>query len=168
MPSRAHFLPLLVTALTLAVPPAARAQSGQEKIVQEKLERSGTLEYTPAGKAFSTNATFGGRQAAVRPFGFSGRTANTNGGDGTFQARGFNDGRGSFRTDHFAVRQATAVSKQALPEADRAYSTRAVDVREDRAASHSLDSRAYVNSGNPSLCPASAKTPSTTCGNRRI
>ena len=150
---RTRFLLLLVTASTLAVPLAARAQSGQEKIVQEKLERSGTLEYTPAGKSFSTDATFGGKQATVRPFGFMGRTANSKAGDGAYRPRTFNDGRASFRTDNFAVQKATAADRQALPQADRAFATRSVDVREDRAASRALDSRAYVNSEKPYLVP---------------
>lgn len=57
MPPVRKMLPILLAALT--APLVVRAQSGQEKIVQEKLERSGTLEYVPAGKAFSADASSG-------------------------------------------------------------------------------------------------------------
>ena len=136
-----------VSAATLMVPRCAQAQSGQEKVIQERLERTGSLAYEPAGKAFSADASFGGRRAAVRPFGFSGKTTAGKSGDGAFPARGFNDGRGSLRTDGYAVRQASAVDRQALPQADQSFGTRSVDVREDRAANRTLGgSRAYVNS----------------------
>lgn len=144
-------LPLLATVCCAALPLAARAQSGQEKIVQEKLERSGTLEYLPAGKAFSADAAVGSRGASVRAFSFGGRTANAKSGDGAFQARKFNDGRGTFRAESYAVKQASAVNRQAIP-ADSAFATRSVDVREDRAANRSLDtSRPYINTAKPFL-----------------
>lgn len=151
----ARTLLLLVLVMTLAVPLAAHAQSGQEKVIQERLERTGSLAYEPAGKAFSADSSFGGRQTSVRPFGFGGRTAGTKAGGGKFQARGFNDGRGSFRADNFAVRQATTGERQALSSADRSFGTRSVDVREDRAANQSLEasSRTYASSGKPFLVP---------------
>ena len=136
--SRARILPLLVAASTSVVALSARAQSGQEKMIQERLERNGTLAYEPAGKAFSAEASIGGRSASVHSFGFGGRTATGKSGDGAFHARGFNDGRGSFRTEGYAVHQASAADRQALPQADQSFGTHAVDVREDRAANRSL------------------------------
>ena len=88
----------------------------------------------------------------MRSFGFVGRPADAKG-DGAYHPRSFNDGRGSFRTDNFAVQKASAPDRQALALANNTYATRAVDVREDRAAGRSLDSRAYVNSGKPFLVP---------------
>ena len=144
-------LPFFVTVCCAAIPLAARAQSGQEKIIQERLERSGTLSYEPAGKAFSADAAVGSRRASVRAFSFGGRIANAKNGDGAFQARKFNDGRGSFRAENYAVKQALAANRQALP-ADSAFVTRSMDVREDRAANRSLDtSRPYASSTKPFL-----------------
>lgn len=134
-------------------PVCVHAQSGQEKIIQQRLERAGSLDYEPAGKTFATTANVGSRQASVRSFAFGGRSANTKMGDGAFHARTFDDGRGSFRTDKYAVRRASAVDRQALPQADRTFATNAVPVREDRAANRSIDSRDYVNSTKPYLVP---------------
>lgn len=133
---------------------AVRAQSGQEKIIQQRLERAGTLDYEPAGKAFSTGATAGSRQASVRAFAFGGRTVNAKAGDGAFHAKSFHDGRGSFRAGNFSVKPATAVDRQALSQADRTFDTRPVDVHDDRAATKSANtSRQYVNSEKPFLVP---------------
>ena len=152
--TRSFVLWCFVSVATLTVPLAARAQSGQEKIIQERLERTGSLAYEPAGKAFSTDASFGGRSASVHPFGFSGKTTAGKSGDGAFQARGFNDGHGSFRTDGYAVRQASAADRQALPQADQSFGTRSVDVREDRAANRTLGGvRDIVDAKKPFLVP---------------
>lgn len=134
-------------------PSSVRAQSGQEKIIQQRLERAGSLDYEPAGKAFSTNASVGSRQAAVRSFAFGGRSANTKAGDGAFHARAFDDGRGSFRTEKYSVKRATAVDRLALPQADRTFATSDVPVREDRVANKSVNSRDYVSSTKPYLIP---------------
>ncbi len=152
-PTRArNLLPLLLASLT--VPLVVRAQSGQEKIIQERLERAGTLEYVPAGKAFSADAAVGSRRASVRSFAFGGRMVNSKAGDDAFNARSFNDGRGRFRTENYAVKQALAGDRQALPQGDRSFATRPVDVREDRAANRSLDtSRSYADSGKPFSVP---------------
>ncbi len=143
-----------VTAAVLTVPLSVRAQSGQEKVIQERLERTGSLAYEPAGKAFSTDASFGGRSASVHPFGFSGKTTAGKSSDGTFQARGFNDGRGSFHTEGYAVRQASTANRQALSQADQSFGTRAVDVREDRAANRTLGGvRDTADAKKPFLVP---------------
>ena len=105
-------------------------------------------------KSFETKASGSGRQANVHPFAFGGRTVDTKGGDGAFHARTFNDGRGNFRTENYAVKRATAVDRQALPQADRTFATGAVPVREDRMANRSMaGNRDYVDSTKPFLVP---------------
>ena len=103
-------------------------------------------------RSFETKASTGGKQAIVRPFGFAGRSVNVKTGDGTFHARSYDDGRGSFRTENFAVKRATAVDHPS-PQADRTFATSAVPVHEDRAANKPAFTRDYVSSTKPFLVP---------------
>ncbi len=127
----------------------ASAQQQERKFIDRIMHPDMTLHAEGFEKSFETKASASDRPAAVRPFAFGGRTASTGG----FNARAFNDGRGTFRTDGFAVKRAT-LADQHDPLADRGFATSAVPVREDRLANKSLGGdRAYVDSTKPYLVP---------------
>ncbi len=130
----------------------AVAQEQERKLLDRIEHPNMDLHFDGFDRSFDTKASNRDRQAVVHPFGFGGRTANVKTGDGAFHARSFDDGRGGYRTEGFAVKRATAVD-HAAPLADRAFATSAVPVREDRAANKSASNRGYVDAAKPYLVP---------------
>ena len=130
----------------------ASAQEQERKLIDRIMHPNMELHAEGFEKSFETKASSSGKQAIVHPFAFGGRTADAKAGDGAFHARTFNDGRGSFRTENYTVKRATAADHQAAL-ADRTFSTSAVAVREDRLANRSVSSRDYVSSTKPFLVP---------------
>lgn len=142
---------ILLAGLTL-VAGTARAQQQDSKLLDRIMHPDMDLHFDGFERSFDTKASGRNKQANVRAFAFGSRTAGVRG-DGAFHSRAFNDGRGSFTTGNFAVKQATAVDRQALPQADRTFATRSVDVREDRVANKSANTRQFVNADKPFLVP---------------
>ena len=139
---------LALVAVAGAFAPKAGAQQQERKFIDRIMHPDMTLHAEGFEKSFETRASASDRPAAVRSFAFGGRTASTGG----FNARAFDDGRGTFRTDNFAVKRA-ALADQHAPLADRGFATNAVPVREDRLANKNFGDRAYVSAEKPFLVP---------------
>ena len=146
---------LVALALALAgfvlAAPRAGAQEQERKLLDRIMHPNMELHAEGFSKSFEGKASNNDRQASVHPFAF-GHSANLKGGDGAFHPKTFSDGRGTFRTESFAVRRATAVDHPAAL-ADRTFATGGFPVREDRAANQSADTRQYVDATKPYLVP---------------
>ncbi len=150
-----RFAPLALTLAGSGVFAAGASAQEQERKLLDRIQHP-NMELHAEGfeKSFEAKASGSGKQAAVHPFAFGGRTADPKGGDGALHARAFNDGRGSFRTENYTVKRATAVDEPALAQGNRTFSTSAVAVRADRLANRSaLDGRNSVNPAKPFLVP---------------
>ena len=137
---------------------SARAQQ-QERGFLERLDHPDrTLHYGGADKAFGASSSFAGKQATVHSFTFKGGGVY-GAGDGTFRTRGYN-GADRFRTQSYDTKPAGVAGRE-FNQKDKAFGTKTMDVKEDRAANQSGD--------NPGLCAClqAFPRPRSTPGNHR-
>ncbi len=150
LPRRFAVLALACAGITLFTSRLG-AQEQERKLLDRIMHPNMELHAEGFSKPFETKASNRDRQANVRAFAF-GHSANLKAGDGAFHARSFNDGRGSFRTESFAVRRATAVDRP-NPLGERSFAVGGFPVREDRAANLSANTHQYVDATKPYLVP---------------
>ena len=104
-----------------------------------------TLHYSPADKEFTASSSVTGRQATVKPFAFN-HDANIRV-DSAFTTRTVTP-RDKFRTQEFSTRGAQTKD---FTQKDKAFGTKAMDVKEDRAANKAMPVGGYALGEKPYL-----------------
>lgn len=143
---------LLLLAFAAAVP-AARAQKQEEgTLARVKMDRpanSQAFEFAGAGKTFGTASAVGSKQAQVKSFAFGGKSSVL-AGDGAFHAKSFNNPKAeSFRTESYLTKTSQVSQRNSFAQADRAFDTKSVGVREAPAANKSMATREFITPTRP-------------------
>ena len=133
-----------VAAACLGAPARVRAQE-QERSLRDRIERPNMdLHASGFEKTFTPTAAGVDKSVSSHPFAFT-RAAGTKG-DGWFHTGLFATDK--FKTGGFGTKKSFQTDRNAA-QSDRAYGTKAMEVREDQAANKSAAARNYQPSEKP-------------------
>ena len=148
--SRARTAPcVLAICVALLGVGSAQAQK-QERTLLERIQQP-DLGTTATGfeKTFTPTTSGTNKEATVRLFGLR-DPANLKAGGGSYRAATFQSGRGKFRADGYQTKASPLVDQRADGR-DRAFATKTMAVREDRAAGKSAQTEDYIRANQQAI-----------------